>query len=205
MSSDLGAASIGTTRGKLTSDNAILDDIDKSNLNSVLLVVEAGHLFAYLDGTFPLGSVSIGTDTTVSCMLKHSQRPMFIGSSHMPHAGKSAASLRPISIEVPLLAQRKPRDLAKMSSTSRELVWYVLRVVKEMRAAWFGTESNMGARSLGPKWVQLLEAKQKEEFSGSSCPNAYFALNCNLCRGRSKSYTRLDLSVDYREIIGIVI
>lgn len=129
---------------------------------------DAGSLFTFLDGTYPLGVISIGANTSVSCILKHPQRPIFFGSPHVNHDGTPHTSLNPLRIEVSLLAQRKSRDLAKLSSTARELTWYVMRVVKEMRNTWYGSESNTGARDLGPKWVQMFEAKQKEDFGGAS-------------------------------------
>jgi len=39
-----------------------------------------------------------------------------------------------------------------------------MRIVKEMRAIWFGTETHGGIREWGPRWVRALETKQKEQF-----------------------------------------
>ena len=93
-------------------------------------------------------------------MVKHPSRPYFLGHAQ----ANEKTFLRPALIDIPLIAQRKSRDLAKLSSTARELVWYMLRVVKEMRNVWYGSESNTGARELGPKWILSLETKQKEHF-----------------------------------------
>ena len=159
---DLVAASISvSSHAKPASEGASLDEIDSSNLNSILLVTDnLGHIFGYLDGTFPFGSISLKSHAGFKSMVKHPSRPYFLG--HVQANGKTF--LAPTSIDIPLLAQRKSRDLAKLSSTARELTWYMLRVVKEMRSIWYGSESNTGARELGPKWVLALETKQKEQF-----------------------------------------
>ena len=159
---DLVAASISvSSHTKPTSENASLDEVDSSNLNSILLVTDnQGHVFGFLDGTFPFGIISLESHAGFRSMVKHPSRPYFLG--HVQVDEKTL--LRPALIDIPLLAQRKSRDLAKLSSTARELVWYMLRVAKEMRSIWYGSESNTGARELGQKWILSLETKQKEQF-----------------------------------------
>lgn len=156
------AASISiSSHTKPTSEG--IDEVDNSNLNSILLVTDnLGHIFGYLDGTFPFGFVSLELHAGFKSMVKHPSRPYFLG--HIQANDKSRTFLRPALVDIPLLAQRKSRELAKLSSTARELVWYMMRVVKEMRSIWYGSESNTGARELGPKWVLSLETKQKEQF-----------------------------------------
>jgi Anaphase-promoting complex, cyclosome, subunit 4 len=156
------AASISvSSHSKPSSDSANLDEVDSSNLNSILLVSDnLGHIFGYLDGTFPFGFVSLDSYVGFKSMVKHPSRPYFLGHVH----ANEKTFLRPALIDIPLIAQRKSRDLAKLSSSARELVWYMLRVVKEMRSVWYGSESNTGARELGPKWILSLETKQKEHF-----------------------------------------
>ena len=157
------AASISvSSHSKPSSDSASLDEVDSSNVNSILLVTDnLGHIFGYLDGTFPFGYISLDSPAAgFKSMVKHPSRPYFLG--HVQANEKTF--LRPAFIDIPLIAQRKSRDLAKLSSTARELVWYVLRVVKEMRSIWYGSDSNTGARELGPKWILSLETKQKEHF-----------------------------------------
>ena len=156
------AASISvSSHTKPTSENTSLDEADSSNFKSILIVTDnLGRIFGYLDGTFPLGFISLGTHARIRSIVKHPSRPHFLGYVQV----NEKTLLRPALIDIPLLAQRKSRDLAKLSSTARELVWYMLRVVKEMRSVWYGSESNTGARELGPKWVLSLETKQKEQF-----------------------------------------
>lgn len=166
----------------------------------------SGYLFSYLDGTFPLGSIPLGAKTDFTSILKHPSQPFFVGSRRFIKDNISRTSLSPTIINFPLLAQRKSRDLAKLSSTSRELVWYILRVVKEMREVWYGSDSNTGAREFGPKWVQTLEAKQREDFGGMSCLlfrgilPLYF-----ISRRGSEPYPGSNLPSYHWETFGIVI
>jgi anaphase-promoting complex subunit 4 len=44
----------------------------------------------------------------------------------------------------------------------------MMRVVREMKGAWFGSDTATGARELGPRWVNALKAKQKTQF-GRMC------------------------------------
>lgn len=69
-------------------------------------------------------------------------------------------------MNLPLLQSRIVRDIARVTSSMRELMWYTMRVVKEMRAIWFGSDTNGGARELGPKWLRALETRQKNQFGG---------------------------------------
>ncbi|KAF8807426.1 hypothetical protein BYT27DRAFT_7099450 [Phlegmacium glaucopus] len=182
LSVDLVAASINvSSHTKPTSES--LDEVDSSNLNSIVLVTDnLGHVFGYLDGTFPFGLISLGSHARFKSMVKHPSRPYFLG--HVQTNEETGTFLRPAFIDIPLLSQRKSRDLAKLSSTARELVWYMMRVVKEMRSVWYGSENNTGARELGPKWVLALETKQKEQF-GQIEPNPILDLTSLLTTGRA--------------------
>jgi len=102
-------------------------------------------------------------------MVKHPLRPMFVGQSSILRGNSFEICLTPMVIHMPLLTQRSARDLAALSSTARELIWYAIRVITEMQGIWNGSESNTGAREFGPKWIGLLETKQKEQFG-----RAYF-------------------------------
>lgn len=165
LSTDLPGASISNASPKAPSDSANLDEIDTSNVNSVLMVADdSGHLFCYLDGTFPLGFISSASKADIFSVVKHPSRPLFVGQPRSLEAVTSRTFLDLVVINIPLLSQRKARDFAKLSSTARELMWYAMRVVEEMREAWYGSESITGARELGPKWVRSLEEKQKEQF-----------------------------------------
>lgn len=69
-------------------------------------------------------------------------------------------------VDFPLLSKREARDFAKLGTAGRALAHYSMRVVKEMREVWLGSDSNTGAREFGPKWVRTLEVKQKDQFGG---------------------------------------
>lgn len=171
MATDLTAASISSMRHGKTphQDGGAIDEVDTSNMNSILAVADdTGHIHCFLDGSFPLGAVSLDSGKTVSSLIKQDGRPRFYVHPRKLVNNATITDLRPTVIDIPLLARRQARDLARLSSTARELVWYTIRVVKEMRAVWFGSESFSGARELGPKWVRALESKQKEQF-GREC------------------------------------
>ena len=145
--------------------NEALSEAEEFNANSILVVADdAGSLHYFLDGTFPLGPVYLGFDLSVSTLLKKPMRPGFIAHPYVSVDERFGTSARPFVIALPLLTSRKPRDLAMLSSTSRELLWYIMRSVKEMRAMWFGSDTTSGAREIGPKWIRSLEEKQKEQY-----------------------------------------
>lgn len=141
------------------------DVVNDANMNSILAISDdLGHVHCFLDGSYPLGAIQLIPETSTSSLFKDPKQAVFFAHPRKSTKDAVAAALWPVTFEIPLLKTRKPRDLAKLSSTTRELVWYVTRVVKEMRAVWFGSEAFSGARELGPKWIRALEARQKEQF-----------------------------------------
>ncbi|KAF8872130.1 anaphase-promoting complex, cyclosome, subunit 4-domain-containing protein [Gymnopilus junonius] len=184
LATDLPAASISNSSPKTPSDRASINETDISNVNSVLMIADdSGRLLCYLDGTFPLGFIPSGSKTDIISLVKHPSRPLFVGHSRTLGANPRTF-LNLTAIDIPLLSQRITRDFAKLSSASRELIWYSMRVVKDMREAWYGSESISGARELGPKWVRSLEEKQKEQF-GQEDPTPILDLTCLLTTGRA--------------------
>ncbi|KAF4623938.1 hypothetical protein D9613_001828 [Agrocybe pediades] len=186
LSVDHMAASINDplhNRGSADSTN--LDEVDTSNIDSILMVADTeGHLFCFLDGTFPLGPVNVGTSASFSSITKHPSRPLFAGQPWFRDVEDIQTPLRPTIVEVPLLSRRAARDFAKLSSTARELMWYTIRLAKEMRETWYGSDSNTGARDLGPRWIQTLEQKQREQY-GQESPNPILDLTYLLTTGRA--------------------
>lgn len=141
------------------------DGLGDANMNSILAIADdLGHIHCFLDGSFPLGAMQILPDASVTSVFKDPKLPVFLAHLQRSAENSGRTDLQPVTIDVPLLKTRKPRDLANLSSTARELVWYVARVVKEMRAMWFGSDTFSGARELGPKWIRALESKQKDQF-----------------------------------------
>lgn len=141
------------------------DGSEDANMNSILAITDnLGHIHYFLDGSFPLGTMQIMPDVTITSLFKDPKLPVFLAHLQRSTENSGSTDLQPVTIEIPLLKTRKPRDLASLSSTTRELVWYITRVVKEMRAMWFGSDTFSGARELGPKWIRALESKQKDQF-----------------------------------------
>lgn len=148
------------------------------NVNSILAIADdLGHIHSFLDGNYPLGAVPLGSETSTYTLFKYTTQPVFLAHPRTAGGNPVHTDLSPAVVELPLLRTRKPRDMARLSSTTRELVWYVMRVVKEMRVVWFGSDTFNGARELGPKWIRALEAKQKEQFGRKSESPLYFQLS----------------------------
>lgn len=142
-----------------------VDEIDDSNTDSVLAIAdELGVIHCFLDGSYPIGSVMLPLGFPVKSLYKHDDM-IFI----YPQRSKGAdefTMLSPTVMKLPLLKQRIVRDVARVTSSMRELMWYTMRVVKEMRAHWFGSDTQNGARELGPKWLRALEMRQQNQFGG---------------------------------------
>lgn len=127
-----------------------------------------GNVYSYLDGAFPLGVIRIGHEAPLSILQKSSVTPVFFGHASFRGGAASQTQLRPTVIGMPLLVDRRLRDFARLSSIARDLTWYIMRVIKEMKEAWYGGESSTGARELGPHWVDALKTTQKEKFGRMS-------------------------------------
>ncbi|KAL6309999.1 anaphase-promoting complex, cyclosome, subunit 4-domain-containing protein [Sparassis latifolia] len=167
--------------GDQTRPGEELDEMDDSNVNSVLVASDdLGHLHCYLDGSYPLGAVVVGFDSSATSLYK--EKDIFF--VHPRSSAAQATCLPPVVIQLPQLRQRILRDVARVSSSVRQLTWYVMRVVKDMREAWFGSDAQHGARELGPKWVRALEERQKDQF-GVDEPHAMLDLTCLLTTGRA--------------------
>ena len=165
LTTDLVMASIGSTTVSASQDGHG-DAIDNDN-NSILAVADdLGHLYCYLGGTFPLGAIFLGPRLYVASSFKHPRRSTFFVHLRTTEVNaEDIVTLLPSTlVDVPLLSSRQPRDLAKLSSTARELMSYLLRVVKEMKSIWMGSDAITAARNLGLKWIQALEARQQDQF-----------------------------------------
>ncbi|KAJ4486184.1 anaphase-promoting complex, cyclosome, subunit 4-domain-containing protein [Lentinula aciculospora] len=158
------SASINVQNTHRTAENGITDEVDTTNLDSILAVADSsGHLSCFLDGTYPLGSLKLGNSntTSVASLFKNPKSPILL--AHPVYDG-GFTDLLPTHVSLSLLQERNVRDFAKLSTTARELCWYILRVVEEMRAAWAGSDTTTGARELGPKWIATYESKQKDDY-----------------------------------------
>jgi len=149
-----------------------VDEVDDLNENSLLVVAnDLGHMNCFLDGSFPLGSIFLGADLTVLSLRKRPRCPVLLAHLRKSSTNYTNADmiLPPAIVSIPLFEKRQFRDLAKLSSTARELIWYIMCVVQEMCVVWSGSEVSSGAQELGPKFIQALENKQKEQFGRKCC------------------------------------
>lgn len=167
-----------------------LDEVDNANTDSILAIAnDIGHIHYFLDGAYPMGYTSMGEDLSVVSLTHSPRRSTFfahVRSSH-PDVGL-ITRLRPSTIELTLLGTRHPRDVAHASSAARELVWYAMCVVREMRESWFGSNIHVGARELGPKWLRALERRQTEQFGRKE---VFFALHAYANRRDDKRTSRM--------------
>jgi anaphase-promoting complex subunit 4 len=98
---------------------------------------------------------------------KFPEQCLFVGQPSLMRDGSPRRCMNQVVVDFPLLSKREARDYAKLGTASRALAHYSMRVVKEMREAWFGSDSNTGAREFGPRWIKTLEVKQKDQFGGT--------------------------------------
>lgn len=168
LTTDPAITSVNSASGKAAKNGADQDEGESTNtnVNSVLFVSDnLGRVSLYLDGIFPLLPISLGAQMDLIEVVKHPNRTCFLGQPRVAVEPKvSRTSVAPIMLDIPLLGERKLRDLANSSSTARELSWYLMKVVQDMKVAWFGSSSNTGAREFGPKWVRSLEDKLRDDF-----------------------------------------
>ncbi|KAJ6610891.1 anaphase-promoting complex, cyclosome, subunit 4-domain-containing protein [Mycena sp. CBHHK59/15] len=185
LNSDPIIASMGSHGKHPDPNNGNLDVADSANVDSTLVITDdAGYIHCFLDGSYHLGPSSLGSNLSVPSLFKHPKHPVFIVHPEEKTGDAVSTDLPPVYVQLPMLQDRRVRDMARASSSSRELVWYCIRVVKEMRSVWFGSESFSGARELGPKWIRALEKRQREQF-GQHEPAPILDLTCLLLTGRA--------------------
>jgi anaphase-promoting complex subunit 4 len=144
-----------------------LDERDDRNDDSVLCACDdMGNVHCFLDGSFPLGTFPFNTNNATGSLFKDAKKPIFY--THIRSSSSSGTDLAPTIVKVPLLEQRIVRDVARTCSAAKELTWYVMRSIKEMRTAWCGSEYQNGAKEVGHKWIVTLETKQRDQFGRTS-------------------------------------
>ncbi|KAH7911187.1 anaphase-promoting complex, cyclosome, subunit 4-domain-containing protein [Hygrophoropsis aurantiaca] len=155
------------------------------DVNSVLVAIDdLGNAHCFLDGSYHLGYFESAPAFPTTALYKDPKLPIFFMHPQESLYDAMGAGIKPVSVELPLLATPKVRNLAKLSSTARELVGYTLRVIKDMRDTWFGSDTVTGAREVGPKWANSLETKLRNSF-GQQEPNVVLDLTCLLLTGHS--------------------
>lgn len=169
LPSDLAAASLAPVPRigeKETRPGEELDENENLSSNSLVVVSDSlGGLRFYLDGTYRLADVPLGTGTHVMSILKERQKSSFVINTFkaFPNASSSTPlvwPVAPLSLRLPLAENRTQRRVAQASSSTRELVSYLKRVTLELRRAWFG-DTGDGPRNIGPKWIASLEEVQR--------------------------------------------
>ncbi|KAH9985379.1 anaphase-promoting complex, cyclosome, subunit 4-domain-containing protein [Russula compacta] len=139
-------------------DPEVFHKSDDLKVNSILVVSDdEGRIHCFLDGSYPLGAIFVGANSTIASLRKDSHNPVLFAHQHS-QIGRTV--LYPTRVELPLLNTRIPRDLARISTTARELLWYTMRVLDEMQAAWLGAGTQIGAREPGIRWLQSLDDLQ---------------------------------------------
>lgn len=132
------------------------------------LIDERGVLHCFLDGSYFLGSVALPDGLPSATAFKHPSKPLIFLHPQSLNSELLLTGMQPLVVDLPLLATPRVRDFARLSSAARELTWYIIRVVNEVRESWFGSESFTGARDIGIKWVQALEMRLREQY-GRKC------------------------------------
>lgn len=139
-----------------------LDEKDLTNVDSILAAADdAGRIHCFLDGSYPLGAISLSPTSEAKSLMKSNEENTLL--AHAEYRLASAATfnnLVPLAVQLPLLSSKSTRQIAESCSAARELVWYVIRVVKEMRKAWFGDDGQDGAREMNANYVRGLEERQ---------------------------------------------
>ncbi|KAH8120371.1 anaphase-promoting complex, cyclosome, subunit 4-domain-containing protein [Phellopilus nigrolimitatus] len=154
-----------------------LDERDLTNVDSLLVATDdAGQIHCYLDGSYPLGAIQLGPGCEAKTLMKNSEETVY--------PTPVFNNLTPMTVELPLLDAKSTRLIAENCSAARDLVWYTMRVVKEMRKSWFGGDGHDGARELNAKYVRDLEERQAR-FDQET--NAVFDLTVLLATGKSSS------------------
>jgi anaphase-promoting complex subunit 4 len=147
-----------------------LDEVDDTNVNSVLAVADSsGCIQCFLDGSYPLGPISIDPESTTASLHRASSTSVLYAFQRRTMGDSYITPLLPIEVNMTLLATRTPRDVARISSTACQLLWYAIRVVDDLRAVWIGSTVHTGAREPGIKWLSKLTEGQLAAECTVSC------------------------------------
>ncbi|KAI0078893.1 hypothetical protein K474DRAFT_1659827 [Panus rudis PR-1116 ss-1] len=158
------------------------DEPDDTNVDSVLLLADSsGRLHGFLDGFYSMGAFTLGTNAPTVSMYQDQARILYL-HSQVTAGKRTHTNLQSSVVQFPLLGDRRLRDVAQVSSSAKHLTHYAMRVLDDMRKVWFGSDTQSGARELGPKWVRAFEARQKEQF-GEDDPNAILDMTGLLATG----------------------
>lgn len=128
-----------------------------------MAIDNAGQIHSFWDGSYSLGVVRLATGYTAKTIAKHpSQSVLYVNTMKVDSVKSEATTLVPITMKLPLMDDKMTRKVAETSTTARELVWYTMRTVKEMRKAWFGGDGSDGAREANASWVRSFHERQAQ-------------------------------------------
>lgn len=129
-------------------------------MDSFLAAVdESGQIHCFLDGSYPLGAISLVPKCEAKTIMKNNEGSTLFVHAEISLPGTSARlnNLSPMTVDLPLLYSKATRQVADNCSAARELAWYAKRVVKDMRDAWFGGDGREGARNLNTSYIRGLD------------------------------------------------
>ena len=134
-------------------------------MDSLLIAADTvGRLHCFLDGSYPIGAVMLDPSCEAKLLTKIGAESNKFKVHVQFHSEDrhSFTNLMAFPIEIPLLDTKLVRQVAESSSAARELVWYIIRVIKEMKSAWFGGDGLDGAREMNANYVRGLEDRQTQ-------------------------------------------
>ncbi|KAL5495217.1 hypothetical protein ACEPAI_680 [Sanghuangporus weigelae] len=163
-----------------------LDEKDSTNVDSLLVAADSsGQIYCFLDGSYPLGAISLGPGCEAKTIMKDNEADtLLVHAEFRPQDTRTPVlnNVFPLVIQVPLLNAKSTRLIAENCSAARELAWYTVRVVKEMKRAWFGGDGHAGARDFNANYIRGLQERQAR-FDQKT--DAIFDLTVLLATGKS--------------------
>ncbi|KIO23930.1 hypothetical protein M407DRAFT_26630 [Tulasnella calospora MUT 4182] len=164
---------------------------DRSLENTVVVTSDdKGMLYLFLEGSYPLGEASLGFPCTIPSLHRPSPRSPFFTHPKRTRPNAPSTSPAPVMLRFPLLESQSLKNVAKVSTTVRTLLSYIIKVLEEMRKAWFGTESLEGGRDVGRKWIKVLEEQERMFDGATTKTNPIWELTNLLFTGKTSGAMR---------------
>jgi anaphase-promoting complex subunit 4 len=178
-----------------------LDIADATNLDSLLIVCDAsGSIHAFLDGSYSLGAVTLSGQVASSLYKPAGSHQLFVNT--VETGINKSAIIHPMFLHYPELERPVARQLAQLSSSARELVWYMKQLLRDLRSIWFGRDNKPGARDMGPKWLMALDDKIRRHGDRRQLPETdLHVLNDCVHRWPSCSHAANDRAVAHRQAV----
>ncbi len=165
--------------GRAARRDESVDGFHESERSLLIVGDSSGSLHFFLDGFYALGRLHLGVDCLPISIQVSPLPPFNVVTDPVPDARififatrlasnrfGTLTNARAASLRFPLLYQQITREMARTSTTIKELLVFSTSVTREMQEAWMGTESREGARKLGSKWLTYLENVQAAHGDG---------------------------------------